>query len=78
MRLGHIKLVQYHDLLSAVHDKSGQTQVQQQGRTEVGMRWTCHLLHRTLRRCWQSRQICEAGRAHVREEPIDQQQARPA
>ena len=59
-------------------DRSDQTPLQQMGHTEVGMHWTCHLLHRTLHRYWQSHQPCGGERVHVREELTDQQRARPA
>lgn len=76
--LNCIQLVHCHNLLSSVHGKCDQQPAQQTGRTGVGKHWTCHLLRRTLHRCWQSRQLCVAGCAHVRGELIDRQQARPA
>lgn len=48
------------------------------GHTGVGMRWTCHLLHRIFRHCWQNLQLCGAGHARVDEVLIDQRRARPA
>lgn len=48
------------------------------GHTGVGMHWTCHLLHRIFRRCWQNLQLCGAEHAHVDEVLIDQLLARPA